>query len=154
MLRLVGIMALDVVLFLAGSALAVAALGIIVYRGIPDRSVLRVEPITKVVNPLAAKIEQEPEIQPISEAPAPFSDDSGFSSSKKAALPTDTTALSATSPFLVISVPKAVHRTRSKTTRKRRAPKIDSIPTLTGPPVAGSPVQGVDNPTAKGPSEP
>jgi hypothetical protein len=154
MLQVVGILAIDIVLFLASSALAVAALGIIVYRGIPDRSTLRVEPATKVSDQPVAKIEQEPEPQPISEAPAPFSDDNGFSATKKASLPTDTTALSTTSPFLVISVPKTVHRTRSKTTRKRRATKIDSIPTLTEPPVTGTPVQSVDNPTAKGPSEP
>ena len=71
-------LALDMVLFLAGSALAVAAIGIIVYRGIPDRSVLRAESVQKVIHPPVAKIEQEPEPQPISEAPPPFSDDGSF----------------------------------------------------------------------------
>src|SRR5579864_4012835 len=117
MLLMVQDLALDIVLFLAGSALAVAALGIIVYRGIPDRSTLRAEPMPKVVNPPIAKIEQESEPQPISEAPAPFSDESGFSSSKKAGLPTDTTALNSTSPYLVIPIPKSAQRTRSRTTR-------------------------------------
>lgn len=147
-------LALDMVLFLAGSALAVAAIGIIVYRGIPDRSVLRAESVQKVLDPPVAKIEQEPEPQPISEAPPPFSDDGSFSGSKKTAMPTDTTALGTTSPFLVISVPKSVQKTRPRTTRKRRASKVDSIPSLTGPTLTGSPVPSVDNQTTKGPSEP
>jgi hypothetical protein len=145
-----GYLELDIVLFLAGSALAVAALGIIVYRGVPNRNLLRAEAPPTVSNPAPiAKIEEESEPQPVSEAPPPFSDDGAFSGPKKATLPTDTTALGATSPFLVISVPKSVHRTRPKTTRKRRVTKIDSIPSVTG-----SPIDRIDNPTTREPPAP
>ena len=133
-------MELDIVLFLAGSAMAVAALGIIVYRGIPDLKVSKVEPVPKTTETPAPEVELESEPQPIAEAPDPFSDDGGFSSSKKVTVPTDTTVLNPSSPLLVVPLPKSVRRARSKTTRKKRVSKLDSVPTITG-----SPIQTIEN---------
>jgi len=147
-------MELDIILFLAGSALAVAALGIIVYKGVPSRSILLAEPPPKVVSsPPVVKVEPEPEPQPIAEAPPPFSDDDGFSTSTKTTIPTDSTALSAASPFLVVSVPKSIQKAR-RSTRKRRTPKIDGLASVNGSAGSAPQIHGADNPSNTGPHEP
>jgi hypothetical protein len=139
-------LALDTILFLVGSVLAVAAIGIIVYNGIPERSdLLRIEPaLNKLPMPQinAVKDSEQPQI---TEAPSSFPVEKGLTISNNAPLPTDSTALAATSSFLVISPAKSARRNRSKITSKRQIPRINEIPSS-----LGTPLQAVKDPDKKG----
>jgi hypothetical protein len=135
-------MGLDMLLILAASGMAVAVIGVVVYRNIPNRVAPVKETVEKkqIENLPAIKVESNPEPEPVSEAPPPFSEDSSLPKSKAIAAPTDTTAIGVSSPFLTIHVPRTVQRTtRSKRKRRAAKPKVFPQDLVTGIPSIESP---------------
>ena len=126
-------MGLEMFLFLAGSGLGIAVLGIVVYRAIPVKAVpLKIEAEKNLPSPpKAVETEIISETEPVSEAPPPFSEDSNPYTSKGIAAPTDTTTIGTATPFLSIQLPKTKPTTRAR--KKRRSVKVKTFPAdLTG----------------------
>jgi hypothetical protein len=126
-------MGLEMFLFLAGSGLGIAILGIVVYRAIPVKTMSpKIDAEKNLPSPpKLAEIETVPETEPLPEAPPPFSEDSTSSISKGIAAPTDTTAIGTATPFFSIQLPKTKPASRAK--RKRRSVKAKTFPAdLTG----------------------
>jgi hypothetical protein len=127
-------MGLEMFLFLAGSGLGIAVLGVVVYRAIPVKAVHRKIETEKNLQspPKPAEIEIVPETEPVSEAPPPFSEDSTSHISKGIAAPTDTTAIGTAAPFVSIQLPKTM-KPAPRAKRKRRGVKAKTFPAdLTG----------------------
>ncbi len=101
--------------------MGVAVLGIVVYRAIPSRVTsvnTEAEKTQTAPQALQSKASHEPEV--LSEAPPPF-EDSSSSTSKGVAVPTDTSVIGATTPFMAVQLPKAMQRAGARNKRKRRA---------------------------------
>jgi len=120
-------MGLEMILILAASAAAIAAVGAVVYRRTPNRATsakLEVEKSPAIEKPVEIQTAPEPEL--VSEAPPPFSEDSSIS--KGIATPSDTTAINAAAPFVSIQLPKNAQRAATRVRRKRKAPRARTLP--------------------------